>query len=202
MGFLPRRRGQSFGGFGRRTRTVMRGPKKHITTSYAETGGVNTIGPGTSIDFAVLSASDSPTKTTITNLATAGTSAVVENNSVILKKGSFFKLNLFAALSFTVIGIWIYRNKGGYITAPTNSFDFNQGPLTEDNAQLREATVYYTRIALTAEESRTLRIPLWSKRNRSMTDSTVLRMVIHNQNLTALANVNYSGYGRIRTIEG
>lgn len=124
----------------------------------------------------------------------------VENNTRIMK-GSFLKLNVLATTAPAIVGIWVYMNTKGMITAPVDSDDFNEGPTTEDNAQLREKTIFYGHFPLSTSEFRSIKIPLWSRRNNYLTDpSTTLVVVVHNKNTTP--SIQFQGYGRIRTLEG
>lgn len=182
---------------GRTFRAAMRKPSRR---GYIETGGVNGISFATALNVAILTAADAPDKTVICNLASAGTSIQVENNAVILKRGSFISINFTASAAGTLVGVWLYMNKSARVTPPTDTTDFNEGPQTEDNIVLRSHTIFYRRFVINAEEERHMRIPLWSKRNRFVTDNSVLRLVIQNFQ-PAAGNVNYSAYGRVRLVE-
>lgn len=203
MNFLPRRRGQSFGGFGGRTirprsRGFMR-VKQPAETSYIQTATAPiSIAAGVLAIYPLLIASDSPDKSIVSNLA--ANAAQCENNTKLLK-GSFIQ---FAIISETVpcyVTLWLYMNSKNTITAPANSTDFSNLPLTEDNAQLREKTIIFKQFALSNTDYRILKIPLTrrSGRNSFMNDSSILNLVVHNRGAGA---IGYHAYGRIRTLEG
>lgn len=172
--------------------------RKPINTSYVSTNGVNIISTATTVDNALLVTADSPDKTIITVPGT--TAAQVENNSRIIKRGSFLRMSAYTDAIGALFTIWVYKNPRGTITAPTVGNDFNTGPLTEDNIQLRKNTIYYWRGLLSAEQIHRFRIPLFSRRNNFLLDLSTLRLFLANQSATD--NINYMHYGRIRTIEG
>lgn len=197
MGFLPRRRGQSFGGFGRK-RSGFRVVKKGITTSYITSAPI-AIAATVAPNYSLLINSDSPVKSTISDLG--ANIAQCENNSRIQKKGSFIQLNMIASTVPVMVGIWVYLNSKGMVVAPVNSSDFNQAPTTLANAQLREYTIFYRQVPLSTSEYRTIRIPLGSRRLNYMADpASILVMVIHNKD--TVGSLTFSSFGRIRTIEG
>lgn len=203
MNFLPRRRGQSFGGFGGRTsRPRRRGGFMRVTqpasTSYIETSGAITLAATTSANYSVLLCSDSPNKALITDLASG--IAQVENNSKILKKGSFIQFNIVSNTTPGIVNIWVWLNTKGAITTPTNAFDFSTAPTTEDNIQLREKTIAFRQVSLSTTEFRTIRVPLGARRNNFLVDpASQLVVTVHNQTGNT---ISYTAFGRIKTLEG
>lgn len=181
-----------------RRRFGWRPVKKPIATSYIRSGTIS-LAASTAANYSLLLSSDSPLKTAITDLSSGV--AQCENNTRIIKKGSFIQLNMLAATAPLVVGIWIYMNSKGMVVAPTDSDDFSEDPTTLANAQLREKTIYYRQVSLSTTEYRSIRIPLGSKRNNFLPDPTsILVMVLHNK--TATTAMSFHAYGRIHTVEG
>lgn len=204
MGFLPRRRGQSFGGFRSRprfrTQRFMGTLRRPIRSGLIESGGISAISFGTTLNIPLITASDSPDKTSICNVQTGGTSITVENSARILKKGSFINLTFTASADGTLAGVWVYNNEHARVSPPTDTTDFNEGPQVEDNIVLRQHTIYYKRFVINAGEERHLRIPLASRKLKYMKDNSILRLVLQNFQ-PAAGNLNYSAYGRARILE-
>lgn len=205
MNFLPRRRGQSFGGFANRMATRPRSRrgfmihKAPAETSYIQTATAPiSLAAGVLAVYPLLIASDTPDKSIVTNLA--ANAAQCENNTRLLK-GSFIQ---FAMISETVpcyVTLWLYMNSKASITPPANSTEFSALPLTEDQAQLREKTIIFKQFALSTTDYRILRIPLTrrSGRNNFMNDASILNLVLHNRGAGA---IDFHAFGRIRTLEG
>lgn len=168
-------------------------------TSYIESGAPQVVSFATVQNTSLCTSNDSPDKSVIADLVTVP--CQVENGSVIQPR-SFIKLTLFADAANTVYGIWVYLNKGGMVAAPASTLTFNQGPQTLANKNLRAHTLFYTRGGIAGvNEHRHIRIPLWRKRLSHMTDGSQLRIVIQNFQPTA-GGLYYTGFGRIRTLEG
>lgn len=182
----------------RRQRSGFVIPRKPISTSYVSTAAVNIISTATSVDSAILQTDDSPDKSIVT--AYGSTVSRVENNSRVVRRGSFLRLNAWCVDDPVLFTMWVYKNPRGSITAPATANDFNLNPLTEDYIQLRKNTIFYWRGLLNAQEVTRFRVPLWSKRNSFLLDNTTLRLYLANSDATN--NVNYMLYGRIRTVEG
>lgn len=172
--------------------------KKPITTSYIDVSTAITLAAGVDANYSLLLASDSPNKALVTDLASVVSQC--ENNTRIIKKGSFISLNFLAQDAPGVVGIWVYMNVKGQVVAPVDSDDFNQGPTTLANAQLREYTIFYRQMPLDINSFRSIRIPLGSRRNNYMADGSILVLAI--DNVYSTTGLQFSGYGRIRTIEG
>lgn len=204
MNFLPRRRGQSFGGFGRQrimgrpSRRGFIGVRKPIHTSYIDVSTGIALAASVDANYSLLLASDSPNTSLVTDMASVVSQ--VENNSRIIKKGSFIQLNFLASDAPGTVGIWVYMNSKGTVVAPADIDDFNQGPNTLANSQLREYTIFYKQMSLDINSFRSLRIPLGSRRNNYLSDGSILVIVI--DNMSATTAIQFSGYGRIRTIQG
>lgn len=172
--------------------------RQPATTSYIETSGLATIATTTATSYLLLLASDGPNKALVTDLSAV---AQVENNSRILKRGSFMQFNLIANSAPAVVNLWVWLNKKGSITPPTNGYDFSLAPVTEDNAQLREQTVVYRRVSLSTTDFVTVRLPLGSRRNNYLTDpASALTLVVHNT--SGASTISFTAYGRIKTLEG
>lgn len=176
----------------------MRPPRKPITTSYLTSGTLNIISFGTTVNVGMLVASDSPDKSIITDFSS--TIAQVENNSKIVRKGSILKISATSTVDSQLLVIWIYMNMKGNVVAPVTSDAFNTAPLTLANAQLRKYTIFYWKGLLSAQNPRSWRIPLFSRRNSTMYDLTSIRLNITNAG--SAGNINYVAYGRFKSIEG
>lgn len=173
--------------------------KQPISTSYIDVSAGISLAAGLNANYSLLLSSDSPNKALVSDMA--GIVSQCENNTRIIKKGSFLHLNFLATVAPAVVGIWVYLNKKGMVTAPVDTDDFSQGPTTEDNAQLREQTIFYKHFPLDINSFRSIRIPLGSRRNNWMTDPTTT-LVIVIDNLSATAAIQWNGYGRIKLVEG
>lgn len=171
--------------------------KKPATTSYISVLGTS-LAASTTANYSILLANDSPNKALVTDMASVV--AHCENNSTILRRGSFLHLNFLGTTVPAIVTVWLYMNSKGLVTAPTDGNDFSSLPQTEDNAQLREKTIFYRQVPLSSSEFRGVRIPLGGRRNNHLVDGSILVLVIHNR--TAAGAIQWSGYGRIRTIEG
>lgn len=202
MPFLPRRRGQSFAGFGRMSRPFRRNAfpvaRKPIRTIYVSTAGVNIISTASVVTNQMLITADSP-DTSITTVPGV-TVAQCENNSKIIKRGSFLRLSAWSDATGALLTVWVWKNPRGAITAPVTANQFSTNPLVEDNMQLRKNTIFYWRGVLSAQNVLRLRVPLWSRRNNFLQDLSTLNLLVANESGTD--NINYTHYGRIHTIEG
>lgn len=179
-------------------RTAFMRVRKPSRTSYIEVSSTIGLATGVAANYSLLLCSDSPDKGIITNMSS--TIAQVENNTRILK-GSFINLQLLATTVPVIATVWVYMNYKGMVVAPTDGTDFNEGPQTLANAELRKNTIFYRRFPLSVNEWRNYRIPLFSRRNNFLADPTsVLAMEIHNTG--AAGGLSILAYGRIKTLEG
>lgn len=171
--------------------------KKPITTSYIDVSSYIGLAASVDANYSLLIASDSPNRALVTDMVSV--IAQCENNTRI-KKGSFLTLHFLPTTTPSVVTIWVYMNPKAMVVAPVDGDDFSQLPTTLANSQLREYTIFYKQVALDVNHFRTVRIPLWSKRNNYLTDGSILQMTIDNQ--WPDTAISFGGYGRIRTSEG
>lgn len=170
--------------------------KKPLSTSYIETGGDITLAAGTTANYSMLLASDSPDKSIVTNLA--ATVAQCENNSKIGPR-SFIQLGLASPTGPATVTLWVYMNAKGTVVAPANGYAFSQGPVTLANANLRAHTLLYRRVTLSAETPRNVRLKLSTRRNNYLSDGSILVLSVTNPAATA---VTYNAYGRLHIVPG
>lgn len=177
-------------------RSGFRQVRKPIYTNYIETSGLITLAATVDANYGVLLPADSPNKILVTDFASV--IAQCENNSRIMKR-SFIKM-IFVADAPVIASIWVWINTRGMITASTDPYAFSLLPQTEDNAQLRERTLFYKRFIVTPEIGREIHVPLARRRNNYISDASTLTIQIGNN--SAVGNLSFSAYGRVRTIEG